>query len=47
MRSQKRPVANLMMSDVSPILADSKFDLIPLPGIECVEDKVGHITSIF
>ncbi|XP_066926510.1 serine/threonine-protein kinase SMG1-like [Clytia hemisphaerica] len=39
-QSQRRPISNLNMAEVSPILSSSKFELIPLPGIECSNEQM-------
>lgn len=39
-RAQKRALSNLVMSEVSPILSEKKFDLIPLPGQDRNHDQV-------
>lgn len=39
MRAQKKPMNNLAMEEISPTLSKGNFQLLPLPGIEGIEEQ--------
>lgn len=45
MRAQKKPMNNLAMEEISPTLSKGNFQLLPLPGIEGIEEQVCKITN--